>query len=202
MFTRARFYLRLTELAVTALLTLAMAAAWRADRQDRAHLAVELATAKHALAQADARQHDRDTQLLQTLATLAAEKRTVTAPAAIVRDLPQQIPLPAPIVLQPASPPNPNQPGAAASQTQAVIPTADLKPLYDFALDCKACQAKLATAQSDLADEHAKTATLTKERDTALRVAKGGSALQRIARAAKWLAIGIALGAVAARAAH
>src|SRR5205814_1312502 len=85
---------------------------------------------------------------------------------------------------------------------QAVIPTEDLKPLYDFAIDCQACQAKLAATRGDLADEQTKTATLTKERDAAIRTAKGGSTLHRIAQAAKWLAIGAAAGAIAARTTH
>jgi cobalamin biosynthesis Mg chelatase CobN len=84
----------------------------------------------------------------------------------------------------------------------AILPAADLKPLYDFALDCKACQVKLAAAQSDLNDEKTKTAALTKERDAAVRTAKGGSALRRIARAAKWFVLGAAAGAIAAKAAH
>jgi hypothetical protein len=67
-------------------------------------------------------------------------------------------------------------------------------------LDCKACQAKLTTAQSDLLDEKSKTAALTKERDDAVRTAKGGSIFQRFARAAKWLLIGAAAGSLAARA--
>jgi cobalamin biosynthesis Mg chelatase CobN len=86
--------------------------------------------------------------------------------------------------------------------SDAVLPAADLKPLYDFALDCKACQAKLTVAQSDLVDEKTKTAALTKERDAAVTAAKGGSVLRRIARAAKWFAIGAAAGAVAAKATH
>ena len=81
-----------------------------------------------------------------------------------------------------------------------MIPSADLKPLYDFALDCKACQSKLTAAQADLADEKTKTTTLTKERDAAVRTAKGGSTLQRAVRAAKWLLIGAAAGTLAARA--
>jgi hypothetical protein len=84
----------------------------------------------------------------------------------------------------------------------AILPAADLKPLYDFALDCKACQAKLAAAQSDLNDEKTKTAALTIERDAAVRSAKGGSALRRIARAAKWFVLGAAAGAIAAKAVH
>ncbi|MGC2887992.1 MAG: hypothetical protein WB627_02925, partial [Candidatus Acidiferrum sp.] len=84
----------------------------------------------------------------------------------------------------------------------AVLPAADLKPLYDFAMDCKACQAKLAASQSDLSDEKTKTAVLTKELDAAIRAAKGGSALRRIASAAKWLVLGAAAGAIAAKAAR
>jgi type II secretory pathway pseudopilin PulG len=202
----SRIWIRLAELLVTAILALAVVAAWRAERSDRAQLASELSAAKQALAQADARQHDRDTQLLQTLSTLAAEKRTVTTPEQIVRDLPRQMALPAPIFLQPApaDPTRISRPGDNPSKgpTQAVIPIEDLKPLYDFTLDCKACQAKLAASQGDFTDEKAKTVVLTKERDAAIRAAKGGGVLQRVARAAKWLAIGAALGAVASRAAH
>jgi hypothetical protein len=98
----------------------------------------------------------------------------------------------------------PNNPTPKSTQAtdDAILPAADLKPLCDFALDCKACQAKLATSQADLNDEKTKTAALTKERDAAIRAAKGGSALRRVARAAKWFAIGAAAGAVAAEAAR
>jgi len=77
-----------------------------------------------------------------------------------------------------------------------------LKPLYDFAIDCKSCQARLAVAQNDLADERQKTVALAKERDDALRIAKGGSAWRRVARGAKWFIIGAAAGALAAKSAH
>jgi hypothetical protein len=93
-------------------------------------------------------------------------------------------------------------PDSDPQQFQAVIPSADLKPLYDFAVDCKACQAKLTATQADLADEKTKSATLAKERNEAVRVANGGSILRRLGRAAKWFAIGAAAGAIAARAAH
>ena len=199
-----RIWIRLAELLVTVILALSLIEAWHAERRDRTQLAAELATTKQALAQADSRQHDRDTQLLQTLSTLATEKRTITTPAQIIRELPQQMGLPAPIVLQPIPTATKTDSKGASpiGQTQAVIPAEDLKPLYDFTLDCKACQAKLAASQGDLTDEKAKTVVLTKERDAAVRIAKGGSILRRIARAAKWFAIGAAAGAIAARAAH
>ena len=213
-----RLWLRIAEILIPVTLATTLFVAWRADRRDRAHLTAEIAAANQTLAQADARQRHRDAQLLQTLAALAAEKRTVTTPAQIVRELPIRIPLPAPIAVQstpakvsgpepvselstaptPNSGQNPNQPRNQA-QTQAVIPMEDLKPLYDFVLDCKACQAKLAAAEGDLADEKAKTTALTRERDASIRAAKGGSVLRR---AAKWLAIGAAAGAIAAKAHH
>ena len=80
-----RFSIRITAVAIAGGLVLALVSAWRADRRDRAQLAADLAAAKQLLAQADARQHDRDAQLAQTLAGLAAEKRSVTTPAQIVR---------------------------------------------------------------------------------------------------------------------
>jgi type II secretory pathway pseudopilin PulG len=219
-----RLWLRLIEIILTATLAAIVLTAWRADRRDRAQLAADLAAAKQALAQTDTRQHDRDAQLTKTLAALAAGKRNITTPAQIVSALSNQIPLPIPITLasqNPASSPQkptcssgPNrgpedleptrlsndQTSKVATQTQAVIPTADLKPLYDFALDCKACRSKLAAAQADLTDERAKAAILTRERNEAVRVAKGGGLLQRIARNAKWLAIGAIAGAIAAKA--
>jgi len=191
-------WFRLIAVLVAAVLGVAVVQAWRADRRERVQLEAELAATKQLLAAADARQHDRDAQLAQTLTTLAAEKRTIVTPAQIIRDLPSQISLPSPIVLQSA----PSSPSSQAPQTNAVIPAEDLKPLYDFTIDCKACQAKLAAAQGDLSDERNKTTALTRERDDALRIARGGSAWRRIGRAAKWFLIGAAAGAVAAKTAH
>lgn len=223
----ARIWLKLAEILVPAILAITIFVSWQADRRDRAKLAIQQAAAQQTIAQAAASQHDRDTLLNQTLAQIATQKQATVAPAQILKDLPSAIPLPVPIALQTIQP-NP-KPGAqiaadgtnashsAAGQKatkpdnpspkpgqpiDAILPAADLKPLYDFALDCKACQTKLAATQGDLTDEKTKTAALTKERDAAIRDAKGGSALRRIARAAKWFAIGAAAGAIAAKAAH
>jgi len=194
-----RYLIHLAELTIAILLALAIYFSWRADSRDREQLAAELKATKQLLASADGRQHDRDAQLAQTLAALAAEKRTIVTPAQIVRELPSQISLPSPIVLQ-SAPAIPNSP---IPKPNAIIPAEDLKPLYDFTIDCKACQTKLTTAQADLTDERQKTAALTRKRDDALRIAGGGSAwARRIGRAAKWFFIGAAAGAVAAKAVH
>jgi hypothetical protein len=209
-------WIRVSIVALVVVLGVAIVDAWRADRRDRAQLANELAATKKTLADADTRQRDRDSQLAQTLSALATLKRTIVTPSQIVRDIPREIPLPSPITLQSATPTNspvpqvlaaPNSNSQAinapeAKLPQALIPAEDLKPLYDFALECKACQARLAAAQGDISDEKTKTAALTRERDDALRIARGGTVWRRIVRAAKWFAIGAAAGAVAAHAAH
>lgn len=150
-------------------------------------------------------------------------------PSALPLPQPIKLQAPAPSTVQPAASSSqqiakPSQTGSAvqsllpgnaaakpatqstqAGQDQSpdvVLPTADLKPLYDFAMDCKACQAKLAAAQSDLQDEQTENAALTKQRDDAVTAAKGGSALHRILRAAKWFALGATAGAIAAKTIH
>jgi hypothetical protein len=216
----SRIWLKLAEILVPAILAITIYVSWQADRRDRAQLATQLAAAQQTITQATVSQHDRDTLLNQTLAQIAAQKQAVATPAQILKDLPNAISLPQPITLRtdtsPSTPaanqttnPADRSPGRPANPTpksgqptDAILPASDLKPLYDFALDCKACQARLSATQSDLTDEKTKTAALTKERDAAVRATKGGSALRRIARAAKWFAIGAAAGAIAAKAAH
>lgn len=204
-----------------AIICAAAVQAWRADRRDRAQLAGELAATKQLLTAAAARQRDRDEQLAKTLSALEAQKRAIMTPAQILRELPRSLPLPEPITLQggqapsvgttlgspppdgrkasagvaPAAPPNADKPAPLG----AFIPRSDLKPLYDFTLDCQACQAKLSASQNDLADEKTKTTALTKERDDAVRLAKGGPAWRRVTRAAKWFLLGAAAGAIAAK---
>ncbi|MDP9339078.1 MAG: hypothetical protein M3P45_09440, partial [Acidobacteriota bacterium] len=137
----------------------AIGVSWRVEMRNRAELSAELAATKFALAAADARQRERDAKLADTLAAIAKQKRAVRSPAQIVKDLPLQMHLPVDIALQNV----PAAPGALinesversvkagspitdaeASNLQAIVPGEDLKSMYDFALDCKACQARLA----------------------------------------------------------
>jgi len=57
------------------------------------------------------------------------------------------------------------------------IPSADLKPLYNYVQDCRECQVRLAAANQNLADDAKKIAALTSERDAAVTAAKGGTFL-------------------------
>lgn len=77
---------------------------------------------------------------------------------------------------------------AKSEQCVAQIPVADLKPLYNYVQDCRACQTQLQAAKQNSADDALKLAALTRERDAAITDAKGGSFLRRLRRNALWLA--------------
>jgi hypothetical protein len=131
---------------------------------------------------------------------------------------PRPSPLPSPSSLSPPSqsPPSAQQ-GTAPSQNSppatpslpaqqnlpdapsAQIPSADLKPLFDYAQNCRACQAQLAAAQQNSADDSAKIAALTRERDAAITASKGGTFLRRLRRNALWFVAGAAAGYAAAK---
>ncbi len=83
------------------------------------------------------------------------------------------------------------------------MPSADLKPLYDFTQNCRECQMRLTAAQQDHADDLAKLDALTHQRDAAITVAKGGTFWHRLRRNALWFGVGAGVGAAAAQvAAH
>jgi hypothetical protein len=88
-----------------------------------------------------------------------------------------------------------DNPGPSTSGTNpavARIPAADLKPLYDYVQDCRACQAQLAAAKQDHVDDEAKLAAMTRERDAAITAKKGGSFWRRLRSNAAWFAVGAA----------
>jgi hypothetical protein len=91
----------------------------------------------------------------------------------------------------------PPLPCANSADCVGQIPTADLKPLYNYVQDCRACQTELATAKQNAADAAAKLAALTRERDAAITAAKGGSFWRRLRRNALWFAVGAAAAYIA-----
>ena len=203
---------------LTAVLAASVFFAWRAELRDRAVLQQQLKAAQQSLGDATARQNSRDAALKGVLAQLKQKKAQVQKPEQVIAALPEVLPLPQAITLGSTPKEGTNStPSAdvaagsgrpsqsrsfARNSATAEFPAADLKPLYDFAVDCKSCQAQLAAAQGDLQDEKAKEQALSRERDAALRAAKGGSVLRRVARAAKWFALGAAAGAIAVKAAR
>ncbi len=179
--------------------------AWRGSQREQAQLKAELQATQKALTDADARQKTRNADLAKLLAGFNAKKAAIQKPKQIVKALPEVLPLPAPILdgiagsAGVANAPSGAKASVPTPNSNVLLPTADLKPLYDFAVDCQECRAQLSAAQGNLADEQTKTKALSKERDSALQAARGGSVLRRVARAAKWFVIGAAAGAVAAK---
>ena len=222
---------------------------WSEARQAREQLQSTLATDKQLLAQLDASERERASNLKDSLAAIAAIKREVNSPDQILRTLPQYLPLPQPLTvlntsqMQPRTSNVPIEVSAgsssgAAAPTKSVrqanqkrdeakviqnsaaesnpkigqtppqqfpdpppveMPQTDLKPLFDFVQDCRVCKAQLAAAQASLKDEQSRSATLTQERDAAVKAARGGSFWTRLKHDATWFAVGIAAGAVATR---
>lgn len=102
------------------------------------------------------------------------------------------------IVTPPATAATPNP------QPVAQVPLVDAPQVKAYFAECETCKAERVKLQADAVDR-AKQAELAQkqiealkgERDTWEKTAKGGTVLQRIGRAAKWLAIGAGAGAVA-----
>lgn len=180
-------------------LAVSVGVAWHTARLDAVRLQVELKASQAALAEASSRQEQRDASLKQVLAGIEKQKVAVRTPQEVVGALQDVLPLPTPLVIEAEPVKGESGKSTDESSLQLRLPAEDLKPLYDFSLDCKACKAQLAAAQADLKDERVKTEAVGRERDDALRVAKGGSVLRRVVRAAKWFAIGAAMGAAAAK---
>jgi len=117
---------------------------------------------------ASASQAERDRQLATTLSKLDDMKAAAKTQQQILAKLPQILSLPKPRQVLPcpadskASAKSSAQsmltiPDVPAPKAAAVIPSENLKPLLHFAVDCRACQARLAAATADLADEKTKT---------------------------------------------
>jgi hypothetical protein len=203
----------LAAVAAVALLT----DAWRSARHDSQQLAATLASQNAIIQQASEQEKQRDSQLQSVLAQIHSEKLSVHTPQQAAQKLPETLPpLPLPVSIHfpdlsekpidsPSEPPNPSMTGLPDGPMPAAsisIPQPDLIPLYNALQDCRASQAQSATLEKDLSDEKTRSAALVHERDAALTAAHGGPILQRLKRAAKWFAIGLAAGATLAAASH
>lgn len=189
--------------AIVALLVVGVVGgSWLGAREEGIRLKATLDAQNFIIADAGKREDAREEALKGSLAQLEEAKKRTQTPTQVVQALPGVLPLPQPITfnIPTNAPQDPGNKGALPTAPSAQIPAADLKPLYDFAVTCKECQAKLQSAQADKADDVIKIGALTKQRDEAVIAAKGGSKWSRIKRAAKWFAIGAAAGAVAVKA--
>jgi hypothetical protein len=189
--------LTLAVIAALALLALLAGRSWLAAHDAAIHLAATLKAQEQVLTEANQRQRERDASLAAALAQINAAKRRVNTPAQAAAAIPDALPpLPQPLELQ-LPPPTPGLPDPPAVAT---VPQADLKPIYDYLQDCRACQISLAATRENLTDERAKLSAVTTERDAAIQAARGGTTWQRLKRNAKWFALGAAASAAAAAA--
>jgi hypothetical protein len=176
--------------------------AWRSARRNSAQLAATLDSQKTLIEQAAVREQQRNTQLATALSSIAAEKKRIQTPQQAVEAIPSvlsTLPLPIKISLPDLTELPKTGDTAPASIS---IPQFDLKPLYDSLQDCRACALERDTAKKDLADEQARVAALTRERDVAVAAAHGGNFWSRLRHATKWFVIGVAAGAAASTASH
>jgi small-conductance mechanosensitive channel len=179
-----------------------IADSWRTAHRNSAQLTTTLAAQNALIEQAAAQEQQRNTQLSAALASIATEKKRVQTPQQAVEAIPSVLPsLPLPVkVSLPDITPSPkpsDEPPASIS-----LPQSDLKPLYDSLQDCRACALDRDATKQDLADEQAKVAALTRERDAAIAAARGGSFWSRLKHATKWFMVGVVAGAAATAASH
>lgn len=116
-----------------------------------------------------------------------------TDPGTISSPATAGVPFDSPVLQQPQLP-SPASSCDDRSRCAAEFPAADLKPLFNYVQDCRACDATLAVAKQNASDDAAKIAALTRERDAAITASKGGSLFRRLRRNLLWLSVGAALG--------
>jgi hypothetical protein len=192
-----------TSAAIVALvafcLAIIVARSRNASRQAANEMRLAFSAQKPVLDQANRREQQRDIVLSKNLAEISKAERAAKKPEDIAKRLPAAFPpLPHPLSVSLA----PRASDAPEAPAIITVPQADLKPMFDQLEGCRACEERLATAQQDLNDERAKVSALTIERDAAVKAARGGGFWTRFRAGVKWFAIGGAMGALAASAAH
>ena len=148
-----------------------------------------------------AAEQQRDAQTAATLAAMEKLVATVKTPQQAASFVASSVPVPQPITVNipQATPAEPTPPATFT------VPQADLPAIRDAVATCQECSLKL---QSALADSSSKDAQLkaageqlsavSNERD-AYKKAVNGTFLSRVKTAAKYMALGAAIGALAAR---
>lgn len=182
-----------------------VADSWLAARRTSTQLAAATASQGALINRIAAREQEREKQLTAALARIAAEKRRVRTPRQVAASLPSvlpPLPLPVGIRLPNLSMRAPNSQQMTGAPATLSIPQVDLKPLYDALQDCRATTIERDADKQTLADQQARLAALTRERDAALEAAHGGSFWSRLKRGAKWFVIGAAVGAAAYSTSH
>ncbi|HLZ91093.1 MAG TPA: hypothetical protein VKQ28_05210 [Candidatus Acidoferrum sp.] len=171
----------------------------RAEAQAKAQEAVQSQAAAQ-IAVLGKQMADRDAAYQAQLRSLDSRFSQAQSPDQIAQLVSGLMGLKQPIqiVTPAATAANPNP------QPVAQVPVMDAPQAKAYIQECEACKAERAKLQADAADR-AKQADLAQKQIEALKgevttwktAAKGGTVLQRLGRAAKWVAIGAGAGAAA-----
>lgn len=172
--------------------------AWVAAQGTIAAEAQTIEQAKKQASKIAAEQKARDQATAAQLTAMRKKVEKLKSAAQIASWLPKQLPTPQPVKIEVPKATKANPAPAAVAR----IPQPDLPALRDYVESCEACSVRLHTAQQDLAakDEQLKLAgerlsAAEKQRDAALKAAKGGGFWHRVGAAFKWFAIGAGAGA-------
>jgi hypothetical protein len=135
---------------------------------------------------------ERDRQLTRALEDLASVQRRVQTPQQVIREIPQFLPSAAQPVLETPA----DAPPRLVFEGEEKI-----KALFDELVEARKTHVELAAREQDIADLKAivaakdvQIAALEKQRDEAVKAAKGGGFWRRTWNAAKWLVVGAAIG--------
>jgi hypothetical protein len=144
-------------------------------------------------------------KLKDSLAEIERQRKQVKTPEQAARFIPQVIPGVQPVIVQVPAGPVPTSPELQTSAqpanptpapAHAEIPLDQLKTLYNFAQDCRACTLKLEAAETDKRELLIQLAAMEKQKTAAVNAVHGGSFLVRLRRDSKH-ALGAGAGAAA-----
>lgn len=197
--------------AVALLLALYAWHAWRAEGRARAAAESQAASAQKDFTQAAARIADlkkqdaaREAVAARQIARIKALSEAAKTPAQIVKWIPTQVPLPAPVILRESNGTNGTNGVGSGGPQYAAIPAADLDPLKDFIVQAKECAVELPAARQDLSSCQAQAklageqlAAAERERDAYKTALQGGTLWRRLGHDLKVAGIGAAIGAAA-----
>lgn len=156
--------------------------------------------AKQSAARIASEEKRRDEAEAAQLAGMKKQVERLKSTREIAAWLPKQVPTPEPVKIKvPQATKTSPTPAAVAT-----IPQPDLPALRDYVESCKVCSVKLHAAQQDLAAQKQqlqlageRLSAVEKERDAALKAAKGGGFWHRMKNEFKWFVIGAGAGAAA-----
>lgn len=166
------------------------------EQKARAALEAELKSEQAQLDALNAAIATRDQAAQARVKAAQAEAARIQTPVQAIPAFPSVVQLPVAISMP--------LPTAQEPRPDAILPNADILPLFQKLETCKENDILLGTCQVDRETLRQETALLTKERDQAVATVHGGTFWQRFTRNTKWVAVvaGVGLGAYEAGRLH